>query len=179
MADLLTEGYEQAIDWYPKGAWQRMPEHLLGFFGGGGSDIAPAVANAMDVDVDTNCRDAKSDGKHEVGSFATDARECQELVHIGGNFTGMIGEELLTNRQNVTGFGAIKADWVDELRYFVGTEIDHGLGGIGHGKKSWCGDCGGIVPCAQTQDSGNQHFEWPSSVHLVNQGLRQSNQRRL
>lgn len=73
MADLLTKSDQQAIDRYPKGAWQGLPEHLFGFFGGGGVDIAPAIADAMDVDVDTNCGDAKADGKYEIGSFAPDA----------------------------------------------------------------------------------------------------------
>jgi hypothetical protein len=73
VADLLTKSDQQAIDRYPKGAWQGLPEHLFGFFGGGGVDIAPAIADAMDVDVDTNCGDAKADSKHEIGGFASDA----------------------------------------------------------------------------------------------------------
>src|SRR5262249_23620053 len=67
-ADVLAEGDEQGVDLDPVAAWQLFLQRGHGLFRRPGGDVAPAVGDAVDVNIDADVRLLADDAEHEVSA---------------------------------------------------------------------------------------------------------------
>src|SRR5439155_4815896 len=73
-ADILAERHQQVVVDHPIAARQFASQHLLALFGGLSPDVAPAVADAVNMDIHADPRFPKQIGR----------ASCRERVLISG-----------------------------------------------------------------------------------------------
>jgi hypothetical protein len=73
--DVLTKRHQEAVDLYPVLLWEHGFEGGHGLFRGTPTHIAPAVGDAVDVNVDTDTGLLTPNAQHQVGAFGTNAAE--------------------------------------------------------------------------------------------------------
>src|SRR6266571_7334405 len=77
-ADVLAERDEEAVDLDPIAPRQRRLERAHRFFRCPCLDVAPAVGDAVDVDINGDPRLAAGDAEHQMGALGADAVEREQ-----------------------------------------------------------------------------------------------------
>src|SRR5207245_7746739 len=69
-AEVLAEGHQQVVVDHPVAAGELAPQHLLALPGSLRPDVAPAIADAVDMDIHADPRLPKPEGPPQIGGLA-------------------------------------------------------------------------------------------------------------
>ena len=106
-ADVLAKGNQQAIDFNPIPLRQLGLQGSEGFFGRSGLDKAPAIGNAVNVNVHTDAGLLAGDAQHQIGALGTHSGKRSQGIEIAGQLTIVVGNQSVRDRQNLGGFGFV------------------------------------------------------------------------
>ena len=68
-------------------------------------DVAPAISDAVHVDIDRDPRLAAADRQHQIGALGADALERAQYVVIAGQLATVFVEDAARDRQNLRRLG--------------------------------------------------------------------------
>jgi hypothetical protein len=115
-ADVLAEWDEQLVDLNPVRLGQDLFERQAGLFGGCRGNIAPAVCNAVDVNVDADERLPAGYSERQMGAFNADAVEAEQGLLVAGQLALVMVNDLLGDGENLAGFAIGKRAGGDQLK---------------------------------------------------------------
>ena len=154
---MLAEAHEQIVVFDPVWLGKLRAERSFSLLRRFGLDIAPAIGNSMDVSVDADPRLVVAKGHDEVGGFAADSVQLEELVNFVRNFALILFEQGAANMANRLGLGLIEAYRINQLLNFFRAQFEHRFGRIREGEQSMRSlGCGRILG-AETENTGDQN----------------------
>src|SRR5574337_2150182 len=112
-AEMLTERNQQVIVIDPMPLRQLQPERHLGLIRSPGTDVTPAIRDAMDVRIDTDPRLFVANRDDQIGGLPTDAGKTEERLDRIGDATVASSQQVAADRADGPGLGLIKTDRVD------------------------------------------------------------------
>ena len=138
-ADVLAEGEDEAVDRGTIGGREDGLQGGQGLLGGLGPDVAPAVGDAVDVDVHRDRGVAAGDASRELRALGADAGEAPHDVVVAGQLAGVIAEDGLGHGPDLDGLAVAEGRGVDQALDLGGEECGHG-GGVGRDGEETAGD---------------------------------------
>ena len=81
----MTKGHEKIVDRNPEVVRKDFLEGLFSLLRCCGRDQTESVRNAMDVGVDADCGDAKTQPEYEIGCLSADPGEGEESLFVSGD----------------------------------------------------------------------------------------------
>lgn len=158
-ANVLAERHEALVDRDPVPTRQNILEDDHRPFGRPGRDVAPAVGNAVDMDVDADSLDAAGDSGGEVRALRPDTGERLHQVGIAGQLAAVVVAHDDSDVANLDGLALMVGDVLDGDVDFLGIHRSERVGRAGLGKEAAGGDEAGFVPGANREDTGDELLE--------------------
>ena len=153
---MLTEGYQQLIDLYPVFLGQLCFQSFQGLFGGFGLNIAPAVRDPMDMDIDANAGVIQGHPQGQVGAFRPYPLKLGEYLGVGGEFAAEVTENLQGNLANLSGLVVGEGGRLNQRLNFRDAQINHLSRGTGTGKETTADGDTHLVIGANRNDAGDE-----------------------
>lgn len=112
---MLAKGDEQVVDIDPIPFWQYIFKRIFGLFGVRRRNQAKTVGDSVDMGVDADGRDAKTEAENQVGGLATHSGKVEQRTPIGWHLPRMVGQNAFGNTVNLLSFDPIESSWKNQL----------------------------------------------------------------
>jgi len=171
-ANALSKGDEEIVDLLPVPSGEDFAKPHLGLLGVLGLEVAPAVRDPVDMDVDANPVAVMAQGEDQVGRLSADALEREEGLEVLGHFPVVVLEESSGDVPEGPSLLSIEPDGENQALYLARAQAEHFLGSVS-GFEEPSGRCfGGFIFRAQAQEGGREDKKWvAASSDLSDAGL--------
>ena len=158
-ADVFAEGDEQRVEFDPVVAGQFLFQDGHRFLGRLRVDVAPAIRDAVDVDVDADARLAAGDAEHEVRAFRADAFEREQGGLVARELAVEFIDDTAGDAMDLPGFGRMEGGVVDQ-GVDGGRQQVRGFSGRASFREELAGGGDGdFVTRANRDDASDDEFE--------------------
>src|SRR5574341_1043219 len=133
---MLAEWHQQAIDFDPIAAWQFGFQRERRPLWSGRGHVAPAIRDAVNVDIHSNARLAAGNTHHQVGALGSHARQRQQHLLITRKFPTIFIPHATRDLMDLLSLTFVKRTGTDDVANFGGCESADGLRGAGDPKET-------------------------------------------
>src|SRR5205809_4354211 len=154
-ADVLAERDEEAVDLNPVALRELRLERGHRLLRSPRLDVAPAVGDAVDVDIDADAELAAGDTEHQVGALGADAVEREQNVVVARQRAAVLGHHAAADLVDLPGFALAVHSGADRCFDLAGCEpadFSRGAGEREQPPRGWEGD---LVPGADGDDAAD------------------------
>src|SRR5262249_16011853 len=157
--NMLAKRYQQTVDLHPVLPRQHGFESQHRAFRSTLGDIAPAVGNTMNMDVDPNKRLLTRNAQDQMSAFGTSTHERAQDLAVTPQCSTMVSHNPAGNRVYLQRFGLMEGAGVDSVVIGFWGELAHGKGCACQGKQPAGAGQSDCIQGTDRDDTGNEQLE--------------------
>ena len=171
---VLPKGHQQVVDFGPVLPRQFYSQCLLGRVRVWCRNITPAIADTMDMSINTDAGLAESKGDHQVGGLAPHSLEFKHFVYFIRNDSTVILDQAAAYFVYLPGLISIEAGRIDQLFDLFDRYKLHVFGCIRTGKQPLRSHSSHLISGSQGYYAGYQNLKWAAAASGNNSDCRRS-----
>ena len=157
--NMLAKRHQQTVDLHPVLLRQHGFESQHRAFRGALGHIAPAVGDAMDMDIDANGRLLTRNAQDQVSAFGTDTTERAQDLGVTRQYPAMRRHNPARNRVYLRCFGFMEGAGVDSVVNGFWGELAHGERCACQGKQPMRAGQSDRIQGTDRDDTSNEQLE--------------------
>lgn len=166
---ILTKGYQQIVDFDPVLAREYISQGPFSFIRRLCRNIAPAVADTVDMGINANPRLAETERHHQIGGLAPYPLEFQKLIDFIRDSIAILVHQALRDIEYLGRLVAVKTGRIDQAGDFFNRQVLHLAGRPGPFEQPVRSQSRDIVLGPQRDQTRHQHLEGTATT-LCNNG---------